>query len=96
MSTPAQSDRGGASPAEREAFAATNGWASLEQYVERKISEARRAVKITTALAFEGSDAPAHWRGHLAALVRLRRKMKRTREATPNDQDQAQGGPKTL
>ncbi len=64
------------------------GWAALEEYVERKISEARRAVKMTTELAFEGSDAPAHWRGHLAALVRLRRKMKRTKEAPPNDGDQ--------
>lgn len=28
MSTPAQSDRGGSSPAEREAFAATTGYAA--------------------------------------------------------------------
>ena len=64
------------------------GWAAMEKYVARKLSDARRSWDSYSRPAGPtGRELCSYWEGQYVALHKLKMRMKLCNKAKPNDQD---------
>ncbi len=67
--------------------ASSAGWVSLWEWVDRKRSEARRAIRKANRDNFVAGYEITYQRGRLAVLAELRKDLTRAKKVTPNGGD---------